>query len=382
MKQQQIDVWSCNYKVWFIGENANYTASEYTWESAKPLVNFSELQLSNGENRGASGTGIGYVINPMLKVLDEMYRAQDDLARREYLITWMTVLMMFADRLEEQIVHTSSPTVIDGGVWRSGGTGLRSGLQLGGDGGLGDLEEQRRRRPWPAAAVWGGDGAVARKIRRRKQRILGGDIWRLRGPGAAAIAWRGWPLGWPRRPRHRRHSGEVAVPQGKWSGRGWTGSHHGSCAGDDGIGDDPSSDGHGSSGYGGHGVHDSRGALVELRARGDDGEIGSSVGVDQEGRDGGWRRSELGVAGTGVCARAVRDDLGTTGARVASVAAFRGRVGGTRQAWRFIEHVAGDVRRNRSSSLVLIRGFVIFYFHSDPEAVTKYLHRSVFYKFD
>ncbi|CAD6343344.1 unnamed protein product [Miscanthus lutarioriparius] len=77
MKQQQIDVWSCNYKVWFIGENANYTASEYTWESAKPL----ELQLSNGENRGASGTGIGYVINPMLKVLDEMYRAQDDLAR-------------------------------------------------------------------------------------------------------------------------------------------------------------------------------------------------------------------------------------------------------------------------------------------------------------
>jgi len=42
---------------------------------------FSELQLSNGENRGASGTGLGYVINPMLKVLDEMYRAQDDLAR-------------------------------------------------------------------------------------------------------------------------------------------------------------------------------------------------------------------------------------------------------------------------------------------------------------
>jgi hypothetical protein len=42
---------------------------------------FSELQLSNGENRGATGTGLGYVINPMLKVLDEMYRAQDDLAR-------------------------------------------------------------------------------------------------------------------------------------------------------------------------------------------------------------------------------------------------------------------------------------------------------------
>jgi hypothetical protein len=42
---------------------------------------FSELHLSNGENRGASGTGLGYVINPMLKVLDEMYKTQDDLAR-------------------------------------------------------------------------------------------------------------------------------------------------------------------------------------------------------------------------------------------------------------------------------------------------------------
>lgn len=52
-------------------------------------------------------------------------------------------------------------------------------------------------------------------------------------------------------------------------------------------------------------------ALVELRARGNDGEVGSSVGVDQEGRDGGWRSSELGVAGNGVCARAVRDDLGS-----------------------------------------------------------------------
>jgi hypothetical protein len=43
--------------------------------------NFSELQLSNGENQGASGTGLGSLISPMLKVLDEMYRAQDDLAR-------------------------------------------------------------------------------------------------------------------------------------------------------------------------------------------------------------------------------------------------------------------------------------------------------------
>jgi hypothetical protein len=54
----------------------------------------------------------------------------------------MTVLMMFADRQEELIVQTSAPTVIDGGVWRSGGTDLRSGLQLAGDGGLGYLEEQ------------------------------------------------------------------------------------------------------------------------------------------------------------------------------------------------------------------------------------------------
>ena len=53
--------------------------------------------------------------------------------KREYLITWMTVLMMFADRQEEQMVQTSAPTVIDGGVWRSGGTGLRSGLQLAGE---------------------------------------------------------------------------------------------------------------------------------------------------------------------------------------------------------------------------------------------------------
>uniref|UniRef100_A0A453IFP6 SH3 domain-containing protein n=1 Tax=Aegilops tauschii subsp. strangulata TaxID=200361 RepID=A0A453IFP6_AEGTS len=144
--------------VWFLGENANYAASEYAWESATPpgtalmmldadkmvaaassrnptlasaltrlqrcafsgsweiriaavqalttiairsgepyrlqiyeflhalslggvQSNFSELQLSNGENQGASGTGLGSLISPMLKVLDEMYKAQDDLAR-------------------------------------------------------------------------------------------------------------------------------------------------------------------------------------------------------------------------------------------------------------------------------------------------------------
>lgn len=42
---------------------------------------FSELQLSNGEIQGASGTGLSTLISPMLHVLDEMYKAQDDLAR-------------------------------------------------------------------------------------------------------------------------------------------------------------------------------------------------------------------------------------------------------------------------------------------------------------
>ncbi|KAG6494504.1 uncharacterized protein LOC122003052 [Zingiber officinale] len=144
--------------VWFLGENANYAASEYAWESATPpgtalmmldadkmvaaassrnptlagaltrlqrcafsgswevriiaaqaLITiairsgepyrlqiyeflhalslggvqsqFSQSQLSNGEDQGASGIGIGSLISPMLKVLDEMYRAQDDLIR-------------------------------------------------------------------------------------------------------------------------------------------------------------------------------------------------------------------------------------------------------------------------------------------------------------
>jgi hypothetical protein len=30
------DVWFFNYQVWFLGENANYAASEYAWESATP----------------------------------------------------------------------------------------------------------------------------------------------------------------------------------------------------------------------------------------------------------------------------------------------------------------------------------------------------------
>lgn len=42
---------------------------------------FSEMHLSNGEDQGASGTGLGVLISPMIKVLDEMYRAQDDLIK-------------------------------------------------------------------------------------------------------------------------------------------------------------------------------------------------------------------------------------------------------------------------------------------------------------
>ncbi|KAL5721502.1 hypothetical protein ACHQM5_005141 [Ranunculus cassubicifolius] len=144
--------------VWFLGENANYAASEYAWESATPpgtalmmldadkmvaaassrnptlagaltrlqrcafsgswevrivaaqalttmairsgepfrlqIYEFlhalalggmqsqlSEVHLSNGEDQGASGTGLGSLIAPMLKVLDEMYTAQDELIR-------------------------------------------------------------------------------------------------------------------------------------------------------------------------------------------------------------------------------------------------------------------------------------------------------------
>lgn len=144
--------------VWFLGENANYAASEYAWESATPpgtalmmldadkmvaaagsrnptlagaltrlqrsafsgsweirliaaqalttvairsgepyrlqIYDFlhslaqgglqsqlSEMHLSNGEDQGASGTGLGVLVSPMIKVLDEMYQAQDDLIK-------------------------------------------------------------------------------------------------------------------------------------------------------------------------------------------------------------------------------------------------------------------------------------------------------------
>nr|KAJ0226210.1 hypothetical protein LSAT_V11C100003760 [Lactuca sativa] len=144
--------------VWFLGENANYAASEYAWESRTPpgtalmmldadkmvaaassrnptLANaltrlqrcafigswevriiaaqalttmairsgepyriqiyeflhalaqggvqsqFSDMHISNGEDQGASGTGLGSLLSPMLKVLDDMYNAQDDLIK-------------------------------------------------------------------------------------------------------------------------------------------------------------------------------------------------------------------------------------------------------------------------------------------------------------
>ncbi|KAK4755582.1 hypothetical protein SAY87_009339 [Trapa incisa] len=144
--------------VWFLGENANYAASEYAWESATPpgtalmmldadkmvaaassrnptlagaltrlqrcafsgsweirivaaqalatmairsgepfrlqIYEFlhtlaqggvqsqiSEMHLSNGEDQGASGTGLGVLLSPILKVLDEMYMAQDELIK-------------------------------------------------------------------------------------------------------------------------------------------------------------------------------------------------------------------------------------------------------------------------------------------------------------
>ncbi|XP_076921933.1 uncharacterized protein LOC143583534 [Bidens hawaiensis] len=39
------------------------------------------LTLLNGEDQGASGTGLGSLLSPMLKVLDDMYSAQDDLIK-------------------------------------------------------------------------------------------------------------------------------------------------------------------------------------------------------------------------------------------------------------------------------------------------------------
>lgn len=41
----------------------------------------SDLAASNGEDQGASGTGLSSVISPMLKVLDELYKSQDQLIK-------------------------------------------------------------------------------------------------------------------------------------------------------------------------------------------------------------------------------------------------------------------------------------------------------------
>ncbi|KAL7590700.1 hypothetical protein Lser_V15G38237 [Lactuca serriola] len=144
--------------VWFVGENANYAASEYAWESETPpgtalmmldadkmvaaassrnptlasaltrlqrvsfsgswevriiaaqalatlairsgepyrlqiyeflhglaqggvQSKFSDMHISNGEDQGASGTGLGSLLSPILKILDEMYSAQDELIK-------------------------------------------------------------------------------------------------------------------------------------------------------------------------------------------------------------------------------------------------------------------------------------------------------------
>jgi hypothetical protein len=41
----------------------------------------SDLAATNGEDQGASGTGLSSIISPMLKVMDEMYKAQDQLIK-------------------------------------------------------------------------------------------------------------------------------------------------------------------------------------------------------------------------------------------------------------------------------------------------------------
>lgn len=42
---------------------------------------FPEMNFSNGEDQGASGTGLGTLISPMLRILDDVYRAQDDVIK-------------------------------------------------------------------------------------------------------------------------------------------------------------------------------------------------------------------------------------------------------------------------------------------------------------
>ena len=48
---------------------------------ARMQAKFTDTQLSNGEDQGTSGTGLSSIISPMLRVLDEMYKGQDELIK-------------------------------------------------------------------------------------------------------------------------------------------------------------------------------------------------------------------------------------------------------------------------------------------------------------
>ncbi|KAF5200705.1 Sh3 domain-containing protein, partial [Thalictrum thalictroides] len=92
---------------------------------------FSEIHLSNGEDQGASGTGLGSLIAPMLKVLDEMYRAQDDLIREiaKYLPLGPTSAKLIdiyqsnatpekdPDELDQDLVNAWAANLGDDGLW-------------------------------------------------------------------------------------------------------------------------------------------------------------------------------------------------------------------------------------------------------------------------
>ena len=68
------------------GEPFRLQIYEFLHALAQGGVHFQsfEMQFSNGEDQGASGTGLGSLINPMLKVLDEIYEAQDNLIRYDF----------------------------------------------------------------------------------------------------------------------------------------------------------------------------------------------------------------------------------------------------------------------------------------------------------
>ena len=73
---------------------------------------FSEMHLSNGEDQGASGTGLGVLISPMIKVLDEMYRAQDDLIKYNlkhfpsfFSLPFFFKILIFISGTDETFLH-------------------------------------------------------------------------------------------------------------------------------------------------------------------------------------------------------------------------------------------------------------------------------------